>query len=82
MVFTGHVEFFNDSTNKLEQTHIFICADTFNDALEKITAWYGEKALDGVLLRAFSPDDFLEFKHENYKLFQEVKEKLEENIIW
>ena len=82
MFFTAKVEYFNDEQIEIETNYSFVCADTFNDAVEQITDYYGEKNIESMFVKAFSPSNLLEFESADEELFERVEKTLAERVIW
>lgn len=82
MIFTAGVNFYEEIDEVELRNKLFICANNFSEAIEKITSYYGEDNIDSISIFAFSPDDFLSFSEENYELFYDVQNALEKNVVW
>jgi hypothetical protein len=52
------------------------------EAVQTISDFYGEKCIEWVEARPFSPDNFLVFNPEDEELFHHVETHLGEDIVW
>lgn len=82
MMFTATVNYYNDDTMNVEIEHLFVCADTLKDVTEKVSEFYGEDQIDSLEIAPFSPDDMLIFREDYEELFYEVKNRLNEEVVW
>lgn len=82
MIFVVEVEYYNDCDNVEVTSKLFVTADTFCEAAIKIVDYYGEENMYSLHIDSFSPDNFLIFDAEDTHLFEVVKDKLGEKIIW
>lgn len=83
MLFVADVRFYNDCNDKEDLQHLFVCAEKFTDAVEQISGWYGEEAIDSIDIEVFSPDNMLIFKSgEDEELFFDVKDNLGKEVMW
>ena len=83
MLFAADVRFYNDCNDKEDLQHLFVCAEKFTDAIEQISGWYGEEAIESIDIEVFSPDNVLIFKSgEDEELFFDVKDNLGKEVIW
>ena len=85
MVFKVKVERYNDFTEREETDGLFLVADSYSDAVEKIVEYYGEESLTELRIAPWSPDDFIQFNLDNPDenwLFNKVDSMIGKNIIW
>lgn len=83
MLFAADVRFYNDFNGKEDLQHLFVCAEKFTDAIEKISGWYGEEAIESIDITAFSPYDMLVYEtDEDETLYYETKDSLGEKVLW
>ena len=82
MTFVVAVSYYNDETSEKTTDFLFVFADTFKDATEKVTEYYGENQIDAIELQAFSPCDFLVFNEEDSDIFFDVKKAIGNKVIW
>lgn len=85
MVFKVRVEWYNDFSEREETNGLFLVADSYSDAVEKIVKYYGEEDLCGVTIAPWSPDDFVRFDLDNPDegwLFNKVDKDIGKNVIW
>ena len=80
MFYTGKVKYYNCDDDVTEEYGIFVSADTYIEAVEKIVKHYGEYEMQGFTLDVFSPDGVLEF--EDISLHEFVQKTLAEDILW
>lgn len=80
MFYTGKVKYYNDTDDITEEYGIFVDADTYADAVNKIVRHYGENEMVGFSLEPFSPSSVLEF--DDTDQFDYVCKSLEKNILW
>lgn len=82
MIFTAGVNFYESADEVDLKDKLFVCANNFSEAIEKITRYYGENNVDSISIFAFSPFDFLYFSEENHELFNEVQNVLAKDVVW
>lgn len=86
MIYIAHANWTSEDINyETERKALFLCADSYSDAIEKLTEFYGENEMTYVSLEPFLPDDFLEFDKdtlEELELFTEIKRTIGEKVIW
>ena len=83
MLFAADVRFYNDCNDKEDLQHLFVCAEKFTDAIEQISGWYGEEAIESIDITAFSPYDMLVYEtDEDETLYYETKDNLGEKVLW
>lgn len=83
MLFAADVRFYCEYKEKDDLQHLFVCAEKFTDAIEQISGWYGEEAIESIDIEAFGPDNMLIFKSgEDEELFFDVKDSLSKEVIW
>ena len=85
MVYKVKVDWYNDFTEKEEMNGLFLVANSYADAVDKIVKYYGEEDLCGFKITPWSPDDFIRFEFDNPDmdwLFDKVDTDIGKNIIW
>jgi len=85
MIFKVRAEWYNDFSKKEETNGLFLAADSYSDAVEKIVKYYGEEDLCGFTITPWSPDDFVKFELDNPDedwLFHKVDSDIGKNVIW
>ena len=85
MIFKVVVDWYNDFDTKEETVGLFLMADTYNDVINKVTAYFGEENLNELKIAPWSPDDFVKFELDNVDenwLFHKVDKDIGDNIIW
>ena len=82
MIFEVKVEHYEEWDQKIKPSFMFVCADSIVEAVQQVSDYYGEKTLESVDVRPFSPDNFLVFNEEDEELFGTVNHHLAEDIIW
>ena len=84
MIYIAHITFY-DGTDVLKPprtVHCFLDADSFCEAMDYTTEFYGEKNIEKVSFEIFGPDRHLEFDDSELELFDKVKSALEPKQIW
>jgi len=85
MVYKVGINWYNDFSEKEEMNGLFLMADSYADAVEKIVKYYGEEDLIEFKIAPWSPDDFIRFDIDNPDeawLFDKVDKDIGKNIIW
>ena len=82
MIYEVKVEHYEEWDEKMVKSYMFVCADTIVEVAQQVSDYYGEKCLESIEVRPFSPDNFLIFNEEDEELFSIVKHHLEEDIVW
>ena len=83
MLFAADVKFYCEHKEKDDLQHLFVCAEKFTDAVEQISGWYGEEAIESFYITAFSPDNMLVYEtDEDETLYYETKYSLGEKVFW
>ena len=85
MVYKVVVNWYNDFSEKEETNSLFLVADSYSDAIEKMVNYYGEEDLLEIKISPWSPDDFIRFDLGNPDedwLFNKVDNDIGKNIIW
>lgn len=83
MLFAADVRFYCEYKEKEDLQHLFVCAEKFTDAIEQISGWYGEEAIESIGITVFSPDDMLVYEtDEDEALYYETKDSLGEKVLW
>lgn len=81
MIFKAEVTYADEVYDyAIQHEQTFVCAEEMEDAIEKIRHYYDN--IESVYIGYFSPDDLIIFKGENKKLYDEVVEALEPEILW
>lgn len=83
MLFAADVKFYCEYKEREDLQHLFVCAEKFTDAIEQISRWYGEEAIESIGITVFSPDNMLVYEtDEDEALYYETKDSLGEKVIW
>ena len=83
MLFAADVRFNCEYKEKDDLQHLFVCAEKFTDAIEQISGWYGEEAIESINITVFSPLDMLVYEtDEDETLYHETKVSLGEKVVW
>ena len=82
MIYTVKVEHYEEWDDAVVHASMFVCADTIVEAVQQVSDYYGEKCVESIEVRPFSPDNFLVFTEKDIELFHTVARHLEEDIIW
>lgn len=83
MLFAADVRFYCEYKEKDDLQHLFVYAEKFTDAIEQISGWYGEEAIESINITAFSPLDMLVYEtDEDETLYHETKVSLGEKVVW
>ena len=82
MVYKGKVTWFFEDENKELNENIFIVADDYKGAVDRILEFYGENEVLGFTVSMFSPHDIIIFKEDQEEIFNKAAAAVEENIFW
>ena len=82
MIYVATVEHYEEWDEKMVKSSMFVCADTMVEAVQQVSDYYGEKCLEFIEARPFSPDNFLIFDEKSTDLFTTVKDTLEREVVW
>lgn len=85
MVYKVMVNWYNDVDAKEETNGLFLVADSYNDAVDKIVKYYDEEDLSEFKIAPWSSDDFIRFDLDNPDedwLFHKVDTDIGKNVIW
>lgn len=85
MVYKVIVNWYNDLSEKEETNGLFLIADSYSDAVDKIVKYYGEEDLNEFKIALWLPDDFIRFDLDNPDedwLFNKVNSDIGKNVIW
>lgn len=82
MIYEVKVEHYEEWDEKMVKSSMFVYADTIVEAVQQASNYYGEKCLESIEVRPFSPDNFLVFEEENTDLFTTVRDTLEREVVW
>lgn len=83
MVFKAQVSWYNPD-GKTDNIGVYMCADSYVNAMEKLVSYYGEEEMERISIEPFSPDDLLEFDMDNQddkEIYFGIEEKAED-ICW
>lgn len=85
MVYKVVINWYNDFSEKEETNGLFLVADSYSDAVEKIVKYYGEEDLSEFKITPWSSDDFVRFDLDNTDedwLFHKIDIDIGKNVIW
>ena len=82
MIYEATVEHYEEWDEEMVKSFMFVCADTIAEATQQVSNYYGEKCLESIEVRPFSPDNFLVFDEKNIELFTTVRRTLEKEVVW
>lgn len=85
MVFKVVANWYNDVYEKEETSGLFLVADSYGDAVDKIVKFYGEEDLSEFKITSWSLDNFIRFNLDNPDedwLFNKVDKDIGKNVIW
>ena len=85
MVFKVKVDWYNDFSEKEETNGLFLVAESYRDAIDKIVSYYGDEELNEIKISAWAPDDFVRFDLDNPDmdwLFNKVDKDISKIVIW
>ena len=85
MVYKVVVDYYDDFDKKKEKKGLFLVADSYGNALEKMVKYYGEEDLLEIKITPWAPDDFIQFDLDNVDedwLFHKVDSDIGKNVIW
>lgn len=84
MVYIAKIDWYGNGV-ECSRFGMFLVADSYVDATEKLVHFYGESEISNYSLECFAPDDGLEFNLSNEshaRLFEDIREVLEPEIIF
>lgn len=82
MIYEVKVEHYEEWDEKMVKSSMFVSADTIVEVAQQVSNYYGEKCLESIEVRPFSPDNFLVFDEKNIDLFTTVRDTLERDMVW
>lgn len=82
MLYAGHVNYYNEYDNEVENCWFFVNAESYSHAMEKCIEHFGEEEMQEVTLESFSPYDFLEFWDGEDNVYKEAKAVAMEHSGW
>ena len=82
MIYAADIEYYEIADDTLNKVSTFVNADSYKDATEELTTYFGEKEIESISIAPFSPDNLLIFEEGNHGLFLQVKSRLGKDIIW
>lgn len=85
MVFKVVVDWYNDVSQKEEKIGMFLIADCYKDAIEKLTHQFGEEDMTGCSLVQWAPEDGIIFELDNPDsewLFNKVDKDIGSKVFW
>lgn len=85
MVFKIVVDYHDDINKKERKGGLFLIAESYTNAIEKLVEYFGEDSLLEVKITLWSPDDFVEFDLDNPDegwLFNKVDNDIGKNVLW
>lgn len=85
MVYKVTVDWYDDFDKKEKVIGMFLIADSYSDATNKIVKYFGEDDISEFKITPWSPDDFMTFDLSNPDmdwLFHKVDKDVGETIIW
>lgn len=82
MIYVATVEHYQDWNEEKTTSFMFVCADSTVKAVEQVSNYYGEEALEDITLSPFSPDNFLIINEEFDELFHDFALHAGDNVWW
>ena len=82
MIYVATVEHYEEWDEKMVKSSMFVFADTIVEAVQQVSDYYGEKCLESIEVRPFSPENFLIFDEKSTDLFTTVRDTLEREVVW
>lgn len=82
MIYVATVEHYQDWNEKKTTSFMFVCADSTVKAVEQVSNYYGEEALEDITLSPFSPDNFLIIDEKFDELFHDFALHAGDNVCW
>ncbi len=82
MIYEVKIEHYEEWDEKMVKSSAFVYADTIVEAVQQVSDYYGEKCLESIEARPFSPDNFLVFDEKSADLFTTVRDTLEREVVW
>lgn len=82
MTYIATVTYYNDVVEKELTVNHFIVGDSYANAVNKLINYYGEEDTESIYVEPFSPDDFLAFDKDFTDVFDAVRTKVGERVLW
>lgn len=85
MMFIAHIKFYSEYStkeNQIESRNCFVPGNDMCDVIHMMEDYYGKNDIEEITIKAFSPDNFLEFTEEDRDLFSSVQYVLGKEVVW
>ena len=85
MVFKVNVNWYDNSDEKEKKDGLFLMAESYVNAIEKLVNYYGEEDMWGIQIELWAPEDFIILDRGNPaedSLFDTIDKDIGKNIIW
>lgn len=89
MIYSVYVRYYNEYAKEsdkndygLVEVNCFVAGETINDVITTMTDYYGENEIDKISCEAISPDNFIEFRGKDRKVFTMIENDIKENVMW
>lgn len=89
MIYSVYVRYYNEYAKEsdkndygLVEVSCFVAGETINDVITTMTDYYGENEIDKISCEAIGPDNFIEFRGKDRKVFTMIENDIKENVVW
>lgn len=82
LMYSGKVTFYEEAENKDITEFFFTAADNYAEAMDKVSHYYSEDAIESVSLSVLSPEAMIVFGEGEKNLFKQVKKVAAGNAPW
>ena len=89
MIYSVYVRYYNEyvepedkNENGMVEVNCFVAGETINDVITQMTDYYGEKEIDKITCEVIGPDNFIEFRGKDRKVFTMIENDIKENVVW
>ena len=82
MTYIAKVIWYNDFNVSEETVNLFITGDSYKDIADKLSAHFGEEDIISMEIEPFAPDDFLVFDEDITDIFDAIRARVGERVIW
>ena len=82
MIYQATVEHYQEWSEEVVTSFMFVCADSTVKAVEQVSDYYGEQCLEDITISPFSPDNFLIINDDYSYLFHDFALHAGDNVCW
>lgn len=82
LMYSGEVTFYEELDDKEATEFFFIAAGNYVEAMDKVSHYYSEGAIESVSLSVLNPEAMITFGEEEKDLFKQAQTVAAENAPW